>query len=141
MKRTKQIATIMLVMLAGVIAYGLFRTGGSTTTSQITARVDLSRPAHAPGIDQSSLYAARTLTQMPTSADELPLAQEALRLGDREMDLAFAAGVANAREHPAVLSAEAKQIQARLQNVEKALDRDKARVEQLTAASAKVTGA
>jgi len=78
---------------------------------------------------------------MPTSADELPLAQEALRLGDREMDLAFAAAVSDAREHPAVLSAEAKQIQVRLQNAEKALDRDKARVEQLTAASAKATGA
>jgi hypothetical protein len=67
---------------------------------------------------------------MPISADELPLAQEALR--DREMDLAFAAAVSNVREQPAVLSAEAKQIQARLQNAEKALDRDKARVEQFT---------
>ena len=110
-------------------------------TSQITAKVDISHAAHGPAIDQSSLYAARTLTQMPTSADELPLAQEALRLGDREMDLAFAAAVSDAREHPAVLSADAKQIQVRLQNAEKALDRDKARVEQFTAASAKATGA
>src|ERR1700736_1633242 len=139
MKTTKHIATIILIILAGAIAYGLFRTGGSTTTSQITERE--SHAAHGPGIDQSSLYTARKLAQMPTSTDELPLAQEALRLGDREMDLAFAAGVSEAREHPVVLSAEAKQIQARLQNVEKALDRDKARVEQLTAASAKVTGA
>src|SRR6202790_2370572 len=141
MKTTKQIATIVLIILAGTIAYGLFRTGGSTTTSQRTARVEQSHAARGPAIDQSSLYTARKLAQMPTSADELPLAQEALRLGDREMDLAFAAGVSEAREHPVVLSAEAKQIQARLQNVEKALDRDKARVEQLTAASAKVTGA
>src|ERR1700730_5067339 len=141
MKTTKQIATIVLIILAGAIAYGLFRTAGSTTTSQITARVEQSHAARGPAIDQSSLYTARKLAQMPTSADELPLAQEALRLGDREMDLAFAAGVSEAREHPVVLSAEAKQIQARLQNVEKALDRDKARVEQLTAASAKVTGA
>jgi small-conductance mechanosensitive channel len=141
MKTTKQIATIVLVILAGGIAYGLFRTGRSMTTSQITARVEQSHAAHGLAIDQSSLYAVRTLTQMPTSADELPLAQEALRLGDREMDLAFAAAVSDAREHPAVLSAEAKQIQARLQNAEKALDRDKARVEQLTAASAKATDA
>jgi len=56
---------------------------------------------------------------MPTSADELPLAEEALRLGDREMDLAFAAAVSEARMHPVVLSADAKQIQARLQNAEK----------------------
>src|SRR5437667_4682385 len=78
---------------------------------------------------------------MPTSADELPLAQEALRLGDREMDLAFAAAVAEARMHPLVLSAEAKQIQVRLQNAEKSLDGDNARIAQLTAALAKATGA
>jgi small-conductance mechanosensitive channel len=141
MKTTKQIATIILIILAGIIAYGLFRTGGSMTTSQITGRVDQSQAAHGPAIDQSSLDAARRLAQMPTSADELPLAQDAIRLGDREMDLAFAAAVSDARDHPPVLSAEAKQIQARLQNAEKALDRDKARVEQLTAALAKTTGA
>jgi len=33
---------------------------------------------------------------MSTSPDELQLAQEALRLGDREMDLAFAAAVSEA---------------------------------------------
>jgi len=43
--------------------------------------------------------------------------------------------------HPVVLSAEAKQIQARLQNAEKSLDGDNARVAQLTAALAKATGA
>jgi small-conductance mechanosensitive channel len=55
--------------------------------------------------------------------------------------LAFAAAVSDAQEHPAVLTAEAKQIQVRLRNAERALDRDKARVEQLTGALAKATGA
>jgi len=57
------------------------------------------------------------------------------------MDLAFAAGVWEAQAHPAVLSAEAKQSQARLQNAQKALDDDKARVAQLTAALPRATGA
>jgi small-conductance mechanosensitive channel len=139
MKTTKQIATIILVLLLGAIVYGWFRTGVSRTRVIVT--VEPSRAAHAPAIDQSSLYAARSLVQMPTGDDELPLAKEALHLGDREMDLAFAAGVADAREHPIVLSAEAKQIQARLQNAQTALDRDKARVDQLTAALAKASGA
>jgi small-conductance mechanosensitive channel len=141
MKTTKQIATIILVILLGVIAYGLFRTGRSTTGSQTTAKIDQSQTAHGPVIDQSALDAARSLVQMPTSPDEWPFADAALHIGDREMDLAFAAAVSDAREHPAVLSAEAKQIQARLQNAEAALDRDKARVEQLTAALAKASGA
>jgi len=141
MKTTKQIATVILIILLGVIVYGLFRTGRSRAVSQTSAKIDQSQAAHGQAIDQSSLDAARSLVQMPTSADEFPLAQEALRLGDREMDLAFATGVADAREHPIVLSAEAKQIQTRLQNAEKALDRDKARVDELTAALAKASGA
>src|ERR1700688_4632466 len=141
MKTTKQIATIILIILLGVIAYGLFRTGRSKTASQMTAKIEQSQAAHGPAIDQSSLDAARKLVQMPTSADELPFAQEALRIGDREMDLAFAAAVSDVREHPAVLTAEAKQIQARLQNAENSLDRDKARADQLTTALAKATGA
>ena len=141
MKTTKQIATIILIILLGVIAYGWFRTGGAVKTSQTTAIVDQSHAARGPAIDQDSLDAARRLVQMPTSEDEVPLAEEALHLGDREMDLAFAAAVSDAREHPAVLSAEAKQTQSRLQNAEKALDRDKSQVDQLTAALAKASGA
>jgi small-conductance mechanosensitive channel len=141
MKTTKQIATIILIILLGVIAYGWFRTGGAVKTSQTTAIVDQSHAARGPAIDQGSLDAARRLVQMPTSEEEVPLAEEVLHLGDREMDLAFAAAVSDTREHPAVLSAEAKQTQSRLQNAEKALDRDKSQVDHLTAALAKASGA
>jgi len=140
METTKKIATITLIILLGVITYELFRTGMSTTASQITPGDASSQAVRGSVIDQTPLDTARRLVQMPTSADELPLAQEALRLGDREMDLAFAAAVSEARMHPVVLSAEAKQIQTRLQNAEKSLDGDNARVAQLTAALAKATG-
>jgi small-conductance mechanosensitive channel len=140
MKATKQVATITLIILLGLIAYGLFRTRGSITPPPISLGGESSPAVHGSAIDQSPLYNARRLAQMPTSADEMPLAQEALRLGDREMDLAFAAGVREAQEHPAVLSAEAKQSEARLQNAEKSLDGDNARVAQLTSTLAKATG-
>ena len=77
---------------------------------------------------------------MPTSGDEFPMAQEALRLGDREMDLAFAAGVREVEAHPPVLSTDAKQSEARLQKAEKTLEADGARVEQLSSALSKATG-
>src|ERR1700730_4655346 len=140
MKTTKQVATITLIISLGLIAYGLFRTGGSITASPITVGGESSQAVHGSAIDQSPLYNARRLAQMPTSADEMPLAQEALRLGDREMDLAFAAGVREAQEHPAVLSAEAKQSETRLQNAEKSLDGDNARLAQLPSTLAKATG-
>src|SRR6266566_937056 len=137
MKTTKHVATITLIILLGLIAYGLFRTG----RSQVTPGGESLQAVQESAIDQSSLDNARRLAQMPTSADEFPTAQEALRLGDREMDLAFAAAVSEAQVHPAVLSAEAKQLQARPQNAEKSLDGAKARVARLTAALAKATGA
>src|SRR5256885_6379781 len=140
MKTPKQVATITLIILLGLIAYGLFRTGRSLTASQMTLGGESVQAVHGSAIDQTALYNARQLAQMPTSADELPLAQEALRLGDREMDLAFAAGVREAKEHPAVLSAEAKQSETRLQKAEKFLEADKARVAQLTSALSKASG-
>jgi small-conductance mechanosensitive channel len=138
MNTTKQIATITLIILLTVIAYGLFRTGRSTTASQlVVAGADA---AQVSAIDQAPLRTAQRFAHMSMSVDELPLAQEALRLGDREMDLAFAAGVREAQEHPATLTAEAKESQSRLQDAENSFDRDNARVAQLTAALAKATG-
>src|SRR3984893_10407066 len=141
MKTAKQIATIALIVLLAAIAYGWFRTSKPMVAPQITPASEPSPAAPNSVIDQTSLYTARRLSQMPTGGDELPLAQEALRLGDREMDLAFAAAVSEAQGHPAVLSAEAKQIQARLQKAEKTLDGDKGRVGQVTTALAKASGA
>src|ERR1700694_1357704 len=131
MKRTKQIATITLIMLLAVIAYGFLRTGESTALPT-TPGGKSSQAAQGSVVDQASLYTARHFVQMPTSADELPLAEEALRLGDREMDLAFAAGVREVQEHPATLSTEAKESQSRLRDAENALDHDNAGVAQLT---------
>ncbi len=140
MKKTKQIATITLIILLAVITYGLFRTGISTTETQIISAGEPSQ-AHGSAIDQTPLFTAQLLAQMPTSPAELASAQEAVRLGDREMDLAFAAGVWEAQVHPAPVSAEAKLSQARLQSAEKLLDEDKARVTRLTAAVGKSTSA
>lgn len=136
MNKTKRVATIALIILLGLIAYELFRTG----KSQLTPGGESPQAVHGSAIDQSSLYNARRLAQMPTSADEFPMAQKALRLGDREMDLAFAAGVREVQEHPPVLSAEAKQSEARLQKAEKSLEADNVRVEQLGSALSKATG-
>jgi len=80
-----------------------------------------------PIVDQTPLLTAQRLAQMPTTAEELPFAQEALRLGDHDMDLAFAAAVRDAQEHPPVLSAEAKEIEAALQLSERAVEADKGR--------------
>ena len=78
---------------------------------------------------------------MPTTEEELPFAQEALRIADHEMDLVYAAAERQLEEHPAPLSPEAKQIEARLKQAEDALAADNTLVARLTAEEAKATGA
>jgi small-conductance mechanosensitive channel len=78
---------------------------------------------------------------MPTSAEEKPFAEEALRLADHDMDLTYAAAEREAEDHPPTLSAEAKAIEERLKKSEDALDADNDLIDQLTAAEAKASGA
>jgi small-conductance mechanosensitive channel len=134
MKTTQKIAAIVLIALLGAVAYGLFRTGQPASAPATNSKASYGGAAQAPIVDQTPLLTAQKLAQMPTSPEEQPFAEEALRLGDHEMDLAFAAAVRDAEEHPPVLSAEAKEIQARLQQGEKAVEADKAEVARLTAA-------
>ncbi len=140
MKTTQKIAAIALATLLGAVAYGLFRTGQPASAPAMNAKTAYGVAAQGPIVDQTTLLTAQRLAQMPTSPEEQPFAVEALRLGDREMDLAFAAAVRDAEENPPVLSAQAKEIETRLQKAEKALEADKAQVAQLTTAYEKATG-
>src|SRR6266481_3764337 len=139
MKTTQKIVAIVLVALLGAVAYGLFRTGQPASAPAMNAKTAYGGTAQAPIVDHTPLLTAQRLAQMPTSVEEKPFAEEALRLGDHEMDLAFAAAVLDAEEHPPELSAEAKEIQARLQQAEKAVEADKAGVARLTAAYEKAS--
>ncbi len=139
MKTTQKLAAIVLALLLGGTIYGLLRTGQPPATTTANGKGNHDTIAQAPLVDQTPLQTAQRLAKMATSEEELPFAQEALRLGDQEMDLAFAAAVRNATEHPPVLSAEAKEIQARVQKAEKALEADKVQVEQLTKTSEKAS--
>src|SRR5216684_2600531 len=134
MKTKRKIAAIVLLALLGAGAYGLFLTGQPASAPTINTEVAYGGAAQGPIVDQTPLLTAQRLAQMPTSGEELPFAQEALRLGDHDMDLAFAAAVRDAQEHPPVLSAEAKEIEARLQQSERAVEADKAEITRLTSA-------
>jgi small-conductance mechanosensitive channel len=140
MKTTQKVAAAVLVLLLGGTIYELFRTEPPAPTLATNGKGNHAATARAPLVDKSPLETAQRLGQMPTSPEELPFAQEALRLGDKEMDLAFAAAVRDATENPPALSAEAKEVQARLQKAERALETDKVQAEQLTTAEGKASG-
>jgi small-conductance mechanosensitive channel len=137
MKTGEKIAAIALTALLVITGYALWRTSGPTTFLT-TARFTPGNPVQH--VDQTPLWTVTQLVGLPTTGAEVPLATEALRLADQEMDLAFAAAVREEEDHPPALSAQAKAIQDRIQASENALDSDKARIEQLTAQEAKANG-
>ena len=139
MNKSQKILGAAIVLLLGLSIYG-FWISREPATTHVEQSAQTSMNTSVMLVDQTPLLTARRLVQMPTSAEEKPFAEEALRLGDHEMDLAFAAAVRDAEENPPNLSAQAKEIEARLQEAEKALEADEARVAKLTAAYEKAGG-
>ncbi len=135
--KQKIVALILTVLLVGTV-YGLLRTGQSEEVIALR-KGKHAAPAQAPVVDQAQLKIVQGLAQLPTTAEERPFAEEALRMADYGVDLAFAQALRDAKDHPPELSAEAKQIQERLQKSEKLLAADKARVNQLDDALDKAT--
>src|SRR5260370_2052523 len=114
MKTTQKIAALVLVALLGAVAYGLFRTGQPADAPAMNAKTANGGPAQGAIVDQTPFLTAQRLVQMPTSAEEKPFAEEALRLADPQMELAFAAAARDAQGHPPVLRAQAKELEQRL---------------------------
>lgn len=141
MKLANRIFSIVLVGLLVATVYGLIRTGRESGVPDGNRTAGAAGSDQAALVDQTPLLTAQALARMPTSAVELPSAQQALQLGDQEMDLAFALAVLEVTQHPPVLTAEAKRIQARLLEAEDALAAEQAQVAQLTTAEGKATGA
>ena len=139
MASSQKIAAVVFAALLGASVYGYYRTSQPYAVPQ--AKAGAANAAAQTVVDQTPLTTARKLAQMPTSAEEQPFAVEALRISDHDMDLAFAQAERELENHPPVLSAEAKAIQARLDEAEDALDKANAVVERLTAEESKATGA
>ncbi|HEY6386333.1 MAG TPA: mechanosensitive ion channel family protein [Candidatus Acidoferrum sp.] len=141
MKPIQKIFAVVLVLLLAASVFGLLHTGQPAGTPPAGSVANGAPITQAPLVDQSPLLTAQRLAKMPNSPEEEPFAKEALRLADHQMDLAYAAAEREAEERPPALSAQAKEIQARLKSAEDTLDADNALVARLTADDAKATGA
>jgi len=129
-------ALILIAAVSLAVAVGVYRTGEQPApTSARSARRAPSDRAIV--VDQQSLVTAEQLLRLPTTADERVFAEDALRIADNEMDLAFAAAVRRIANQPRARSDTAREADARLQEALKALAADKAQVAILTALVAK----
>jgi small-conductance mechanosensitive channel len=140
MRKLQQIGALVILLLLGLTGYGLWKTRESDapTAAALSKAQKQAAASQILTVDQSPLKTAQQLAQLAISSDEREFAKEALRLGDYEVDLAFDTALHEARLHPPPLSAEAKEIQTRLQKAEKLLNADQERTKQLTAQIAKI---
>jgi small-conductance mechanosensitive channel len=136
----KHNSAVLLLLVAAlvVIAFGVYRTGrpDPTLPTRSTRRPLGDRSIV---VDQSSLIRAEQLVRLPTTADERPFAEDALRIADQEMDLAFAQVVRMTANQQRPLSKAAQEIAARLQEAQRSLAADLALVTELTNAAAKAS--
>src|SRR5690242_12496965 len=133
MKVKANLALIALVAALVVVGYGVYKTElPSGPPVRSTSRRN---PADRPiVVDQTSLITAEQLVRLPTTPDERSFAQDALRLADQEMDLAFAQAVRSIANQPKVTTPEVRALEQRLQSAQASLATDQAHVKELTSA-------
>jgi len=96
MKSKQRSAAIILLLLLGGTVYVLVRTRTAAPTLVSPNTAQGPNSAQTELVDQRPLQTAQQFAKMATSAEEKPFAEQALALGDHEMDLAFAAAVLDA---------------------------------------------
>src|SRR6266849_6109936 len=135
MRTAQKIAAGALVVVLGAAGFGIWRLGHTSTVSAKKKAA----AAQAALVDPTPLKTAQALAQLADAPEEQELAKEALRLSDYELDLSFNIALQDAEAHPPDLSAEAKEIQSRLQKAEKLQQGLQTQADQLTAEIAKAS--
>ena len=128
----------LLVLVAAAVA-GLFLTPGAPN---LPGRNKNSQATTAGGeqIDQHYLETARRVSALATTPEEQQLAQDVLRVTDRELDLEFAAALQATGNQSVSLSPEARAIQERIEKIQAAILASQEKVTQLTEAVKKTRG-
>jgi len=134
MTRMQKIVLGVLLLVAATAAAILFTRDWATSARRLHA--DQMKSAHTAQqiVDTSALQTAQQLAPLAVTHWEEEYAQQALRLADRSVDLAFNAALDDAKENPAPLTPETAPLAARVKDADARLNVDQDRVAQLTAA-------
>ena len=138
-KRYRAVAAIVVALAA--VGYGIYRTDSKPVSAAVSRGARQAPTDRTIVVDQRSLITAEQIVRMPLAADERTFAEDALRLADGEMDLAFAQAVRQIANRPRATTEEATEADARLRKSLVAVTEDQAKVASLTAALAKATPA
>ena len=136
MSLLQKIFAVVLVVLLLIAGYGLWATSQPPSSTpvgslSVTPALEAAAAGSLPDIDENTLLTAQRLARLASTPEEMALAQTAVQLADRELDLAFAGALRHLEAHPPVLSPAALAIQDRLTRAQAQLATDSARAKQL----------
>jgi small-conductance mechanosensitive channel len=136
--RQWSVAAVLLSLMALAIV-GLLRTRPQTPTSDeestnISGKKSAAKATEAPRalVDQRPLQTARRMASLAASSEEEALAHAAMKVGDREVDLAFFDALRTAEDNPPKLTPEAKAIADRKAKAALTLKEDQENIASLT---------
>jgi small-conductance mechanosensitive channel len=132
----KAILAALLVLLAAAAGAALLTRGWADYRNRLRL---LPRATSRP-VDMRPLETAQQLAQLAVTHTEQDYAQQALRLADRSVDLAFAAAIDAASENPAPVTPQTRNLVERVKNAEAAIAADQNRITHFTAAMAHAQG-
>jgi small-conductance mechanosensitive channel len=135
----KAIWATLLALLAIALGAAILTRGWSDYRERLRAIRQASKTA-ANIVDTHALDTAEQLAPLAITHSEQDYAGQALRLGDHSVDLAFSAAMHDAAENPAPLTAETRDLAARVKTTAAAVAADQSRISQFTAAMAHVQG-
>ena len=99
-----------------------------------------SHPRRAPLVDEGPLNTARSVAKLASTWDEKRFADQALRLADNEVDLAFEDALRDAADHPIPPTPETRELYAHVSQGEADVKADQDRLDQLKKLPAKASG-
>jgi small-conductance mechanosensitive channel len=138
-KSTKAILAALLLLLIAAAA-GLLWASYWRAPALPDDPATKAEQAAAALVDQRPLQDAQKLAPLATTAEELALVQQALRIADQEVDLAFGSALQNAIKHPAAPTPQVKKLDARIDALQKRIDTEEDLNEKLTKATAAAKG-
>jgi len=115
---------LLLLVLAAVIGFVLTGDLGAPEAQN-------QHPRRTPLVDERPLQTARNVSKLAADWDEKRFADQALRLSDNEVDLAFEDALRDAADHPAKPTPETRELYAHVTQAEVNVKADGDRLNQL----------
>ncbi len=114
----------LLVLVAAAVT-------GLVLTRDTGQRASVAPGRRAPLVDEKPLQTAQAMAKLVSDRDEQRLAQQALKLANHEVDLAFADALRDATEQPTATTAQGRALYARVEKAQAVVQADQAHIDEI----------